>query len=32
MDYLEFIETTAFSKVRAELIEDDEFQSFKFTC
>ncbi len=26
MDYLEFIETTTFSKVRIELMEDDEFQ------
>lgn len=26
VDYLEFIETTTFSKVRIELMEDDEFQ------
>ncbi|PHM51248.1 type II toxin-antitoxin system RelE/ParE family toxin [Xenorhabdus sp. KK7.4] len=29
MDYLEFIETTAFSKTRAELIEDDEFHELQ---
>ncbi|AKH64000.1 MULTISPECIES: type II toxin-antitoxin system RelE/ParE family toxin [Photorhabdus] len=29
MDYLEFIETTAFSKVRAELIKDNEFQELQ---
>ncbi len=29
MDYLEFIETTAFSRQRKELIEDDEFQEFQ---
>ncbi|EGY28569.1 hypothetical protein Rin_00014930 [Candidatus Regiella insecticola 5.15] len=29
MDYLEFIETTSFSKVRKELMEDDEFQELQ---
>lgn len=29
MDYLEFIETTAFSRKRAELMKDDEFQAFQ---
>ncbi|MGJ0577275.1 type II toxin-antitoxin system RelE/ParE family toxin [Xenorhabdus bovienii] len=29
MDYLEFIETTTFSRVRTELMEDDEFQELQ---
>ncbi|MDC9590750.1 type II toxin-antitoxin system RelE/ParE family toxin [Xenorhabdus sp. XENO-10] len=29
MDYLEFIETTAFSKRRTELMEDEEFQELQ---
>jgi hypothetical protein len=29
MDYLEFVETTAFSRARAELMTDDEFQEFQ---
>ncbi|WP_369813292.1 MULTISPECIES: hypothetical protein [Xenorhabdus] len=29
MNYLEFIETTAFSKRRAKFMEDDEFQELQ---
>ncbi len=29
MDYLEFIETTVFSRKRAELMKDDDFQAFQ---
>ena len=29
VEYLEFIETTAFSKVRKELMQDDEFREFQ---
>ncbi len=29
MDYLEFIETTVFSRKRAELVKDDDFQAFQ---
>lgn len=29
MNYLEFIETTTFSKARRELMEDDEFQELQ---
>ncbi len=29
MDYLEFVETSAFSRLRKELMEDDEFQELQ---